>query len=66
VGTSADAALWLLRIRAVDGAAVIECAECESGNGLIAGSNAGAFLIAELVARVEAHITDCRGAPRRS
>jgi len=58
--TAAETALWPLRIWADGGIASIECAECDSGQDLMAGRVDRPFMIADLTARVEEHIPKCR------
>jgi hypothetical protein len=66
VRTSIDVALWPLRIWADLGVAMIECGECDVGDILSTDRNATPFAIAELVARLEAHIARCPGDEDRS
>jgi hypothetical protein len=66
VRTPADVAWWPLRHRSDSGVATIECAECDSGGLLTTDLNEQPFVIAELVARVEAHIAKCPGVRGRS
>jgi hypothetical protein len=61
VRTSVQTSLWPLRIWGDSGAAMIECAECDSGELLMAGPVDRLFLLADLTARVEAHIAECPG-----
>lgn len=58
--TSERTALWPLRLWADNGIATVECAECDSGQVLIAGRSDRPFVIADLTARVEEHISKCR------
>jgi len=62
--TSATVALWPLRLWADNGAAMVECAECDDGRVLAAGRTDRPFMLADLTARVEAHITQCPAARR--
>ena len=65
IQTSATVALWPLRIWADNGVATVECAECDSGEVLGAGRDDRPFVLAELAARVEVHLSRCPAARRR-
>jgi hypothetical protein len=64
VRTGVETSMWPLRIWGDSGAAMVECAECDSGELLVAGSVDRPFVLADLAARVEAHIARCPGAGR--
>jgi hypothetical protein len=59
VRVAAEVKHWPLRIWTDQGLAMVECAECDSGELLVAARPDRAFMIADLAAQVELHIGRC-------
>jgi hypothetical protein len=60
VRTSVEVSLWPLTLWCDQGQAAIECAACDDGMIFTARSAPVPLLLADLTARVEAHIRRCR------
>lgn len=59
VRTAVEVSLWPLALWCDQGQAAIECAACDYGVILTAGGAPVPLMLAELTARVEAHVRGC-------